>query len=94
MCSRDDGTTWDYLDSPYEGSLFGILPLAARTYLIYGLRGHVFRTSDGGQSFEPWTVPVQGASAMVESPDGAILAVGLNGVRRLAPPLTTPLLRC
>jgi photosystem II stability/assembly factor-like uncharacterized protein len=115
------------MDSPYEGSFFGLLGLSTRTMLLYGLRGHVFRTTnageswtelqapmpvlladairtaaghvvfagqgehffisyDAGRSLEHWRVPVQGASALVEVPDGAIIAVGLNGVHRLSPP--------
>lgn len=125
--SVDDGETWDWMESPYEGSLFGTLSLTSRTLLIYGLRGHVFRSTDGGQrwaespapmpvlitdavrtaggalvfagqgehffishdagrTLEHWEVPVQGASALQEMPDGAIVAVGLNGVFRLALP--------
>jgi len=34
-------------------------------------------------------VPVQGASALAEMPDGALLAVGRNGVHRLQVPLRT-----
>ncbi|MCC5806742.1 MAG: hypothetical protein JJU00_10485 [Opitutales bacterium] len=122
--SVDDGETWEEMDSPYDGSLFGVLPLGARTLLAYGLRGNVFRSSDGGvswtdvespapllvthgarlsggevvlaaqngqfflsrdggRSFALWRVPVQGAAALVEAPDGVVVAVGLNGVHRL-----------
>lgn len=125
--SVDDGATWEPMDSPYEGSLFGVLPLGAQTLLTYGLRGNVFRSRDGGgewhaietptpvlitdavrlasgpvilagqneqffisrdagRAFELWRVPVQGAAALVETPDGAIIAAGLNGLWRLTPP--------
>lgn len=131
LTSGDAGETWDPLPSPYEGSLFGILPLGPRTLLTYGLRGHVFRSLDGGEtwdavvtdstvlimdglrsstgvivlagqsgkflvshdggrSFSEWDVPVQGATSLVECPDGAILAVGLNGTHRLYPPNKQP----
>lgn len=130
LYSPNEGRDWNYLDSPYDGSLFGLLPLAARTLLVYGLRGHVFRSTDsgvtwqeiniplpvmimdavrlsngaivlagqgkhffvsqdGGRSFESWTVPVEGAADLVETPDGAVIAVGLNGAWRLAPPSAT-----
>lgn len=129
MFSNDNGSQWDRLPSPYDGSLFGVLPLSHQTLLCYGLRGNVFRSLDGGstwtpsetpatvlimdairhssgpvilagqnglfmlsrdagRSFELWTVPVQGASALIECPDGSILAVGLNGVHRLNLPPT------
>lgn len=132
LSSSNSGGSWEPLDSPYEGSFFGVLPLTARTILAYALRGHVFRSldagetwsavemplpvllahairlsngpivlagqngqffvsHDGGRTFDLWRVPVQGASALAECPDGALLAVGLNGVHRLSPPaLKTP----
>ena len=125
--SGDGGESWEELPSPYDGSLFGILPLGPRILLTYGLRGHVFRSTDsgqtwtdvetpayvllmhglrlstgqivlagqneqflvshdGGSTFELWRVPVLGAAAIAECPDGTLLAVGLNGVHRLNPP--------
>lgn len=124
--SGDGGETWDEMDSPYDGSLFGVLALNANTLLTYGLRGHVFRSSDSGVTWEAatgtapvllidgirtaagqlvlagqngefvvsrdsgrtfalWKVPVMGASAIIELPDGLLLATGLNGAWRLDP---------
>lgn len=124
--SGDTGETWDEMDSPYDGSLFGVLALNANTLLSYGLRGHVFRSSDSGATWEAasgtapvllidglrtatgqvilagqngeflvsrdsgrtfalWKVPVMGASAIIELPDGMLLATGLNGAWRLDP---------
>ncbi|MHA6130367.1 WD40/YVTN/BNR-like repeat-containing protein [Pseudomonas fluorescens group sp. PF-1] len=39
------------LDSPYQGSFFGVIGKPGEV-LVYGLRGHVFRSVDGGAS---WT---------------------------------------
>jgi photosystem II stability/assembly factor-like uncharacterized protein len=131
LLSTDSGDSWEPMDSPYDGSFFGVLPLSARTLLAYALRGHAFRTTDGGdgwsavempapvliahavrlasgpivlagqneqffishdggRGFALWRVPVQGASALAECPDGSLLAVGLNGVHRLTPPRPQP----
>lgn len=49
--SDDMGKTWVELDSPYEGSLFG-LAADGNTQLLYGLRGHVYYTNDGGISWQ------------------------------------------
>jgi len=131
LTSGDGGDTWELLPSPYDGSLFGALPLGPRALLIYGLRGHIFRSldtgktwasvetessvlimhgirlsggriilagqngqflisQDGGRTFSIWQVPVQGASAIVECPDGSVIAVGLNGAHRLIAPPPEP----
>ncbi len=51
--SRDAGHTWDRIDSPYDGSFYGILPLGERELLAHGLRGRIYRSEDDGAS---WTL--------------------------------------
>lgn len=79
--SDDAGGTWSVLPSPYEGSFYGLLPLAARDELLaFGLRGHLFVTTDGGQN---WTRIETGTVAMLTDgarlADGRIVIVGLSG---------------
>jgi photosystem II stability/assembly factor-like uncharacterized protein len=51
--SDNGGISWKQLDSPYEGSFFGITCVPdGSMILVYGLRGHVFRSLDGGQSWQ------------------------------------------
>ncbi|MBL8142422.1 MAG: hypothetical protein JNM38_14995 [Acidobacteria bacterium] len=50
--STDSGATWAPLTSPYQGSFFGVLPLADGPLLAYGLRGNLFRSSDQGTTWE------------------------------------------
>ncbi len=50
--SDDGGETWLPLPSPYEGSFFGLLPLAEGPVLAFGLRGRLFSSADRGQT---WT---------------------------------------
>jgi len=49
--SSDRGATWDRIDSPYNGSFYGILPLDAHTLVAYGLRGRIYRSADDGASW-------------------------------------------
>ena len=51
--SGNDGETWTQIRSSYDGSFYGILPLAPGTLLAYGLRGRVYRSTDDGLS---WTL--------------------------------------
>lgn len=39
--SNDDGASWHSIDSPYEGSLFGIASLDSKL-IVFGLRGNAF----------------------------------------------------
>jgi photosystem II stability/assembly factor-like uncharacterized protein len=45
--------SWESLQSPYEGSLFGIIRAPEEnTLLVFGLRGNVFRSDDSGDSWQ------------------------------------------
>ncbi|MBS0558219.1 MAG: hypothetical protein JSR27_12465 [Proteobacteria bacterium] len=79
--SRDDGKTWQRLQLPYDGSMFGVIGYAGEHVLAFGLRGHVFESTDLG---DHWTqVPtgtelsLMGGTAL---PDGGAAIVGANGI--------------
>jgi photosystem II stability/assembly factor-like uncharacterized protein len=78
--SRDDGATWQRLQLPYDGSMFGVIGYAGDHVLAFGLRGHVFESSDLG---EHWTLidtgtqlSLMGGTAL---PDDGAAIVGANG---------------
>jgi photosystem II stability/assembly factor-like uncharacterized protein len=73
--SADDGQTWTAVQSPYSGSLFGLIGTSqSQTLLVFGLRGSVLRSTDFGSHWQ-----------RIEVPDsGAPLLAGLAGAARLA----------
>ena len=75
--SADDGITWTRIPTPYEGSFYGVLPVAARTLLAYGLRGNVFRSTDDGASWTqiPTSEPALLATAL-RAKNGTLLLAG------------------
>ncbi|RXT72083.1 hypothetical protein B1F67_19130, partial [Pseudomonas syringae] len=84
--SRDEGQTWEKIDGPYQGSLFGVIGTAQpSTLLAYGLRGNLFRSSDFGDSWQP--VELKGARGPIEFglasatllADGSLVLVGNGG---------------
>lgn len=79
--SDDGGSSWVELPSPYEGSFFGVLPLAGDALLAYGLRGNLFRSQDAGAS---WERIETGTVAMLDGGVSAgqerVAVVGLSGV--------------
>lgn len=51
--STNGGDDWETLESPYEGSFFGIQPLEQfNAAVAYGLRGNAFITTDSGKTWE------------------------------------------
>jgi photosystem II stability/assembly factor-like uncharacterized protein len=80
--STDDGESWDTLDSPYEGSFFGVSGTYDReVVLAFGLRGNMFRSEDNGDSWERVETNTEG-TLMSASTDGRkkISVVGNSGV--------------
>lgn len=80
--SDDNGASWHALASPYEGSFFGVLPLAGQTgaVLAFGLRGNLYRSEDQGASWrriDTGTVAMLDGAAQFAS--GTAVIVGLSG---------------
>jgi photosystem II stability/assembly factor-like uncharacterized protein len=79
--STDSGQTWQRLQLPYEGSMFGAIGYEDRHVLAFGLRGNVFETRDLG---ETWTKIDTGVDLSIMGGagwnDGAAALVGANGV--------------
>ena len=53
LISTDGGSNWTKSEVPYEGSLFGALPLDQGGIIVYGLRGHILRSDDHGANWTP-----------------------------------------
>ncbi|KPB75710.1 WD40/YVTN/BNR-like repeat-containing protein [Pseudomonas cannabina] len=84
--SSDEGQTWEKLEGPYQGSLFGVTGTAQPSALLaYGLRGNLFRSSDFGDTWQP--IELKGARGPVEFglasatllADGSLVLVGNGG---------------
>jgi len=48
--SDDSGESWMPLAPDYIGSFFGVLPVTGDIVLVFGLRGHLFRSEDAGNN--------------------------------------------
>ncbi|QAX84809.1 hypothetical protein C2E19_13505 [Pseudomonas sp. DTU12.3] len=84
--SADWGQTWEKLEGPYEGSLFGVIGTAqSQTLLAYGLRGNLYRSTDFGSTWEQVELKAArgslefGLSGATLLPDGSIVIVGNGG---------------
>lgn len=77
--SDDAGATWLQLDSPYNGSFFGVSFHGPRI-LAYGMRGHVAVSDDNGAS---WRMVPTGTDKSLMSAtataDGVLVLAGLDG---------------
>jgi len=72
--SRDNGSSWVSLDSPYDGSFFGVLALREKnTALAFGLRGNLFRTENAGRSWRK----------LNSNTDSSLMAGDIDGDRKI-----------
>jgi photosystem II stability/assembly factor-like uncharacterized protein len=69
--STNKGKSWKNLNFPYEGSIFDILCIDDNTVLAFGLRGNIFRSTDGGNH---WNEAPNNEQSMLTA--GIILASG------------------
>jgi photosystem II stability/assembly factor-like uncharacterized protein len=82
--SPDQGATWTKIASPYESSLFCVLPAGDKGAIIGGLRGNAFFVADVSAAVEAaaWTKLETGTDqslfGMAALPGGRIAMVGLN----------------
>lgn len=80
--SVDDAQTWERRESPYDGSLFGVMGTGqVNEILAFGLRGNMLFSSDLGKS---WRIVPNVADATLNDgavlDDGRIVVVGNAGV--------------
>jgi len=59
LVSANGGRDWTKAEVPYEGSLFGVLPLENGRIVTYGLRGHILRSDDHGTGWATLDSAVQ-----------------------------------
>ena len=69
--SADKGVSWEKLQSPYSGTLFGVTAISDYKALTYGLQGNVWLTANRGRS---WAKIPSKLSRGVN--DGTVLADG------------------
>jgi photosystem II stability/assembly factor-like uncharacterized protein len=76
--SSDAGETWETVEMPYPGSMFGAVRADASLF-VYGLRGNVQRSCDDGLSWERLSSPTESSLAGGAARDGIVLLVGNSG---------------
>ena len=77
--SDDMGENWRSLPSPYEGSFFGVLAKSGNI-LIFGLRGNLFHSVDGGAQWNKlYTNAEQTLMSGVVRADKTAVLVGNGG---------------
>lgn len=80
LASVDGGENWKSLQSPYQGSFFGLVSPGQSDLIAFGLRGNVYHSADLGGQWQPVPSSTQSSlmGGMTLGPGVAVL-VGQNG---------------
>ena len=79
--SRDAGSTWEYLNTGYEGSLWCGTQLSDGTLLVGGQRGTLLRSEDAGKSWVRVQLDRTGSITSIDTNGIEVIAIGLDGLR-------------
>lgn len=77
--SLDDGLTWEPLDLPYGGSMWGAIITSRDCTVYFGLRGHVQQSCDYGESWVELTSGTQSSLSGAAEHQGLLVFAGNNG---------------
>lgn len=79
--SRDHGASWERLESPYDGSLFGVTGIDDQSLMVHGLQGNVWLSRDLGESWQQVKTGItRGINDGAMLDDGSLVLVGNSGV--------------
>ncbi len=74
LMSEDYGYTWSEVDSPYEGSLYGLLTTSQGRMITFGLQGNLFLSDDAGESWREIDMPLTNVlTNAIEMRDGTLV---------------------
>lgn len=80
MRSDDGGATFTTMTSAYKGTWFGLVIVGEADWLVYGLRGTAYRTTDRGANWQPVATNVSVTlSSGLRLKDGRVVLVTQNG---------------
>ncbi len=78
--SRNKGVSWETIHMPYRGSMFGIVRGIDSCATVFGLRGHVQESCDGGDTWIELETGTESSIAGAVHVEGKTIMVGNGGL--------------
>ena len=78
--SRDHGQSWETIEMPYPGSMFGIVDGVDGCLSVFGLRGNVQESCDSGASWTELETGTESSIAGAVHVQGKTVMVGNSGL--------------
>jgi len=77
--SFDDGASWELMEMPYMGSMWGAIAMSGDCVVFFGLRGHAMESCDFGTSWKELETGTLASLSGAADRDGLIIMVGNSG---------------
>jgi photosystem II stability/assembly factor-like uncharacterized protein len=77
--SFDDGDSWELLELPYLGSMWGAIVSARGCAVFFGLRGHLIQSCDRGDTWVELATNTLSSLSGAAEQQGLIVIAGNNG---------------
>jgi len=77
--SYDDGASWELMNMPYMGSMWGAIAVPNDCVVFYGLRGHAMESCDFGTTWQELETGTLASLSGAADRDGLIIMVGNSG---------------
>ena len=77
--SFDDGASWEMMDMPYMGSMWGAIAMPGDCVVFFGLRGHAMESCDFGTTWQELETGTLASLSGAADRDGLIIMVGNSG---------------
>jgi len=78
--SRDNGESWETIEMPYPGSMFGIVGGVDGCVAVFGLRGHVQESCDSGDTWTELETGTESSIAGAVHVEDKTVMVGNSGL--------------
>jgi photosystem II stability/assembly factor-like uncharacterized protein len=77
--SHDDGETWEAIEMPYQGSMWGALKTSGECVMFFGLRGHAMESCDFGTSWAELETGSESSISGAAEQDGLVVLAANSG---------------
>jgi photosystem II stability/assembly factor-like uncharacterized protein len=77
--SFDDGASWEMMNMPYMGSMWGAIAMPHDCVVFFGLRGHAMESCDFGTTWQELDTGTLASLSGAADRDGLIIMVGNSG---------------
>jgi len=77
--SNDDGETWEAIEMPYQGSMWGALKTSDECVMFFGLRGHAMESCDFGTSWAELETGSESSISGAAEQDGLVVLAANSG---------------